>query len=268
MPIKTINDIPLYYEQHGAGQDLILIGGLTSDHQVWKSSVRLLSAHFRVLIFDNRGAGQSGAPDYPYTIEMMAKDTVDLMDSLNIKQAHMVGHSMGGAIAQQIALSRPEKINKLALVCTRAKISAIGTMLFSMREQLQSMGMDDAFLANYVMPFLFSETFLQNKMNVTGFAHWTSKNPHPQTAIGYKNQLHASRSRDFTEELAKITLPSLVIAGTEDILVPLSYAKTFSDSLPNSQFVAISGCAHMPHVEKSREFLDILIPFLSEDVQI
>ncbi len=259
---QTINNITLYYEQHGNGPDLILIGGLTSDHQVWKSTVRLLSPHFRILIFDNRGAGQSGCPDFPYTIEMMAKDTLDLMDALGIQRAHIVGHSMGGAIAQQLALTSPERINKMVLVCTRAKISTIGNMLFLMREKLQALGMQDDFLAKYGMPFLFSETFLQNKINVKGFTHWSAQNPFPQTAIGYKHQLHASGSRDFTDQLHFITTPTLVISGTEDILVPISYAQQFANNIKNSSFISIPDCAHMPHVEKPKEFFECVMTFL------
>ncbi|OGT44856.1 MAG: hypothetical protein A3E82_06240 [Gammaproteobacteria bacterium RIFCSPHIGHO2_12_FULL_38_11] len=265
MPIKTINNIPIYYEQHGQGDDLVLIGGMTSDHQVWKSALRLLTPHFRVLIFDNRGAGQSGSPDYPYTMEMMATDTLQLMDALAIKRAHIIGHSMGGAIAQQIALTEPEKINKLILVCTRAKISTIGSMIFSMREKLQATGMKDDVLAEYVMPFLFSETFLQNKINVKGFAHWTIQNPFPQTAMGYRNQLNATKTRDFTDQLYKINIPTLVISGEEDIISPARYGKKIAKLLGNGKFISIPDCAHMPHVEKSKAFFEIVMDFLCRD---
>src|SRR3989338_4873439 len=166
MPIKTINNITIYYEQHGEGHDLILIGGLTSDHQVWKSTLRLFSKHFRVLIFDNRGAGQSTTPDFPYTMEMMAQDTLQLMDALHISRAHILGHSMGGGIAQQIALMAPEKINKLIIACSRAKPNALANMVFFMREKLQNMGMGNEELAEYVMPFLFGDDFLNNDLLV------------------------------------------------------------------------------------------------------
>lgn len=262
MPIQTINNIPIYYEQHGHGENLILIGGMTSDHQVWKSAVRLLSSHFRVLIFDNRGAGQSGSPDYPYTIEMMAKDVIELMHFLHISRAHIVGHSMGGAIAQYIALAHPEKINKLILASTRAKISVIGDLVFSMREKLQARGISDDMLAEYIMPFLFSEMFLKNKMNIKGFAQWTAQNPFPQTAAGFRNQFHATKTRDFTDQLHKIIAPTLVIVGMHDILVPVEYAKHFSEQLKNSTFVALKECAHMPHVEQPNIFFEHVITFL------
>ncbi len=262
MPIQIVNSIKIYYEQHGAGPDLVLIGGLTSDHQVWKSTLRVFSQYFRVLIFDNRGAGQSETPDYPYTMEMMANDTLQLMDSLNISRAHIVGHSMGGGIAQQIALMAPEKINKCVIVCSRAKPTALAGMIFSMREKLQAMGVSSDFLAEYTMPFLFGETFLNNPMLVKGFIQWTLQNPHPQTFIGYKHQLHALRVHDISKQLSQILVPMLVIAGEEDILVRSKQAEIMSKSFKNGSFVMIPDCAHMPHVEQTKEFTEVVLGFL------
>ncbi|OGT41191.1 MAG: hypothetical protein A3F13_08125 [Gammaproteobacteria bacterium RIFCSPHIGHO2_12_FULL_40_19] len=263
MPQLTLNNnISLYYEQHGSGEDLVLIGGLTSDHQVWKSTLRLFSKHFRVLIFDNRGAGQSSTPDFPYTMEMMAQDTLQLMEALHIPRAHILGHSMGGGIAQQMALMAPEKIDKLIIACSRAKPNALANMVFSMREKLQAGGMANDGLAEYVMPFLFGDEFLNNPLLVKGFIQWTLRNPFPQSAIGYKHQLYASSTRDFSAQLHQIALPTLVIAGEEDILMKPKQGMELSKSLKNSTFVTMLNCAHMPHVEKSKEFAEIVLEFL------
>jgi pimeloyl-ACP methyl ester carboxylesterase len=264
MPITTINNISIYYEQHGEGSDdLILIGGLSSDHQVWKSTLRHFSKQFRILIFDNRGAGRSSTPDYPYTTDMMANDVLQLMDLLEIKRAHVLGHSMGGCIAQQIALLAPERINKMIVACSRAKPNVLANMALTMREKLQAAGMPIEILAEYVMPLLFSETFLQNSCQVKGFIQWTMQNPHPQSALGFSHQLHAVKTHDVSNRLAEIHAPTLVIAGDEDILMPKASAKVFAENIKNSEFVVIPDCAHMPHVEKSREFAEHVMRFLS-----
>ncbi|MCX7125814.1 MAG: alpha/beta hydrolase [Gammaproteobacteria bacterium] len=263
MPILTINNIPIYYEQHGTdGDDLILIGGLTSDHQVWKSTLRYFSAHFRVLIFDNRGAGQSGTPDFPYTTELMATDALQLMDALKISRAHIIGHSMGGCIAQQMALIAPDKINKMIIMCSRAKPSAFGAMVLLMRKKLQSLGITDDVLAEYMMPFLFSEAFLKNTLHLKGFIQWTMRNPHPQTAAGFSNQLQAVLNHNVFEKLNMIEAETLVIAGDEDLLMPVRDAKIIAESLKNCHFISIPHCAHMPHVEKSKEFVDAVLGFI------
>lgn len=262
MPIQKINDIDIYYEQHGQGPDLVLIGGLTSDHQVWRSALRVLSEHFRVLIFDNRGAGRSGSPNYPYSIEMMAHDTLSLMTALSIEKAHVVGHSMGGGIAMQMALSAPERVEKLVIVCAKAKISAISSMVFSMREKLQDRGISSDILAEYVMPFLFAESFLRNTININGFSLWTQRNPFPQTPEGYKNQLAAAKSRDVTDELHVITAPALVIAGAEDMIATAKETHLLAASIKNCDYIAIDDCGHMPHVEKPQEFSALVLAFL------
>jgi pimeloyl-ACP methyl ester carboxylesterase len=262
MPMLTINNISLYYEQYGSGDDLVLIGGLTADHQVWKATVRVLSKYFRVTIFDNRGAGQSSAPNFPYTTEMMAQDTVALMDALQISRAHILGHSMGGRIAQQIAILYPDRINALLIACSHAKPSNLANMIFSMREKLQRLGMTEVLLAEYVMPFLFAEEFLSHAAQVHGFIQWTVRNAFAQTAVGYTQQFAAVKTHDVMNQLQHIQARTLLIAGEEDILSPATSLALLSKSLKNSTFVAMPHCAHMPHVEKPAEFSEIVLRFL------
>ncbi len=263
MPIAKINNIHIYYEQHGSGDDLILIGGLSADHQVWKSSLRLLSKHFRVLIFDSRGAGQSDAPDMPYSIELMASDTIQLMQHLRIQKAHIVGHSMGGCIAQQIAISHPTFLNKLVLVGSRAKRSELASLLLNMKLKLQKENISDELLAEYVMPFLFSESFLKNKLHVKGFIQWTLQNKHPQSLLGYEKQLHAVKDFNSSQQLSKIRAETLIIIGDADILVPEKAAQEMVNLMPNATLNIISDCAHMPHVEQAKIFAQSVLAFLT-----
>jgi len=262
MPTLTANNIDIYYKQEGEGPDVVLIGGLSADHNVWKSSLRLFKNHFRVTTFDSRGAGQTTTSEGPYTSTLMAQDTLALMEKLNIPKAHIVGHSMGGCIAQQIAIHHPEKCDKLVLTCSREKPNALANMVLSMKEKLETAGVDKQLLAEYVMPFLFSESFLQNETQIKGFVQWTLQNPYPQTALGYANQLAAVRTHDVSQEISKIRAKTLVIAGEEDCLMPAKNAKEVAAQIPNAQFVCMPGCAHMPHVEKSREFAELVLDFL------
>lgn len=252
----------MYYEQQGQGPDLVLIGGLTSDHQVWKSALRSLTPHFRVLIFDNRGAGQSSAPDQPYSIDMMADDTLALMDAMGISKAHILGHSMGGAIAMQMAIAQPDRVEKLIVACSRTKISAISSLFFSMREKLYEQGVSSELIAEYAMPFLFSEGFLKNQLNVGGFSQWMARNPYPQSLVGFKHQLHASRTKDFSGLLEKIVAPTLIIAGTEDIIATMEQTQLLASTIKNSEFLSIPHCAHMPHVEYPKVFAEAVLKFL------
>src|SRR5689334_6948062 len=122
MPTVQVNDIQMYYELRGEGQSLVLILGMTLDVSEIEPNLRWLAERYRVLAFDNRGAGRTDKPDIPYTIEMMANDTIGLMDAVGIERAHVLGISMGGRIALQTALAHPERVEKLALVSTSARV--------------------------------------------------------------------------------------------------------------------------------------------------
>src|SRR4030042_3292285 len=118
MPKAKVKDINLYYEVHGSGYPLILIRGLASNADHWYFQVPAFSPYYSVVVFDNRGIARSDIPDLPFTISTMADDTVGLMDSLGIPRAHILGISMGGMIAQKIALKYPQRVNGIILACT------------------------------------------------------------------------------------------------------------------------------------------------------
>ena len=116
MPKIKVNDINIYHEIHGDGFPFLLIRGLSSDVYRWPSSfVKEISHKFKVILFDNRGAGRTDKPDIEYSIKMMADDTVGLMKAMNIEKANILGYSMGGSIAQEVVLNYPERVNKLLL---------------------------------------------------------------------------------------------------------------------------------------------------------
>jgi pimeloyl-ACP methyl ester carboxylesterase len=118
MPIANIGDIQIYYEEHGQGQPLIMILGLGQDVATWDFQIAELPKHVRLIVFDNRDSGQSSRCSVNYTTETMAQDMLGLMDHLEIKAAHVLGTSMGGMIAQHVALRAPERLNSLILVGT------------------------------------------------------------------------------------------------------------------------------------------------------
>src|SRR5579871_570460 len=118
MPTISVNDIDMYYEVHGEGEPLVLIAGTNSDHTLYRGITPQLAAKYQVIVFDNRGVGQTSKPDIPYSIEMMADDTAGLLDALGITGAHMLGTSMGGRIAVALALRHPRHVKSLILVST------------------------------------------------------------------------------------------------------------------------------------------------------
>jgi 3-oxoadipate enol-lactonase len=122
MPTVLVNGIHLYYEVHGQGEPLVIIGGLSIDISEYPLMIKDLASDFQVIAFDNRGAGRTDKPDSPYSIEMMADDTEGLLTSLGISQAHVLGFSMGGRIAIDFTLKHPEQVKSLILVSTGARV--------------------------------------------------------------------------------------------------------------------------------------------------
>ena len=127
MPYVPTRDIITYYEEAGRGEPLVLIRGLGSDLQAWALQVPALAKHFRVITYDNRGAGRTNAPDKPYSIDGMADDLAALLDELNIAKASVLGYSMGGMVAQEFALKYPNKLDKLILLGTSARLDGYST---------------------------------------------------------------------------------------------------------------------------------------------
>ncbi len=118
MPTVRANGIMIYYEMHGAGEPLLLIGGLGADITLLRLLIASLSPRHQVIAFDNRGAGRSDKPDLPYTIAMLASDTADLLEALGVRGADVAGISMGGKIALELALSYPHLVGRLVLIST------------------------------------------------------------------------------------------------------------------------------------------------------
>ena len=127
MPSIQRGDVTTYYEESGQGEPLVLICGLSADLQYWRFQVPALSKHYRVICFDNRGAGRSSAPDHAHSLPELVDDVVALLEHLEIDSAHVLGHSMGGQIAQLLAVSHPKRVKRLVLVGSYRGAGRAGT---------------------------------------------------------------------------------------------------------------------------------------------
>jgi pimeloyl-ACP methyl ester carboxylesterase len=126
MPKVQANGIEIFYVENGTGEPLLLIAGFACDHTNWSEMIPLLASRYRVIVFDNRGVGQSSAPDTPYSIRQMAEDAAGLLDAVGLRSVHVAGHSMGGQIAQELALAHPERVKTLMLLSSCARIDERG----------------------------------------------------------------------------------------------------------------------------------------------
>jgi 3-oxoadipate enol-lactonase len=212
VPTARANGIDLYYERAGHGPAVVLIGGLGTDSTFLRSIAKGLAQYVDVVSFDNRGAGRSDKPDAPYSIELMASDTVELMAAIGIERAHLIGISMGASIALAVALDQPDRVASLILVSASAK---------------KSMDMPIS------KPFLLIRLLGRILPIVEG--------KYPQPDYAFQRQLVASRSYDCSARLGEIAAPTLIMHGRKDRTVPLALAEELSAGIPQSRITRFSG---------------------------
>ena len=262
MPTLPANEINIYYEQSGHGPDLVLVSGLSVDHTMW--NVNQFSDRFRVLVFDNRGVGQTDTPEGPYNMSMFVGDTIALCNALGIKKAHFVGHSMGGHIAQYLAAHYPDRINKLVLACSEQIFSTISYFATKIQIELRKYHIPRKILIENYLPVLFSSTFLEDKNRIEAYIHDSLNKLNPQSDKGFIAQVEALRTHDTKDLLSKIHCPTLVIGCENDLLTPLENSKLLAKHIANATLEVIRDCGHAPFIEKPEEFYKIIRDFLIE----
>jgi 3-oxoadipate enol-lactonase len=254
------NDVSLYYELMGAGPPLVLIAGFTCDTLLWSSLLPELTQHFQVVVFDNRGVGQSDSPDTSYSIETMAQDAIALIDQLGLQKTHVLGHSMGGCIAQTMAVRYPTRINKLALCNSLIRLNPVSVLAQQFFLYLQEKEIPPEKLLEGIYPWLFSADFLRDTKKVNELIASSLLNPHPQGIIGFRRQLEALIAFDSSSWFHHIALPTLVINGEEDILCPRDSIR-LAEGISGAQFVNFSKIGHLPLIENPSLFLKVIVDF-------
>ncbi len=253
----------MYYEIHGDGFPLLLVNGLGSDHGEWLCQLPAFAARFRVVLFDNRGAGDSEVPPGPYSTAGMADDASALLAAVGIGRAHVLGVSLGGMIAQELALRHPGRVERLVLACTspggtaavRPSDEALGAFIRSPEGNPE----DEL---RRIIPFLYTERFArEHPEEIAAFA--ARRLLHPTRADGHASQLAAAIGHAAADRLAEVRARTLVIAGTEDRLVPPVNSQRIADRIPGAKLVLLPGAPHRLFAENAeafnREVLDFLL---------
>ena len=261
MPTIDVNGQTLYYEVHGEGEPLLCVMGLSADTVAWALQVPAFSAGHRMVIFDNRDVGQSSLADAPYEIADMAKDTLALADALELDSFHLLGLSMGGAIAQEVALTAPERLRTLTLAVTFARVGEWGVRQARLwLKRMEHMTREDR--VDELMLLTMSEEFFENEDAVSWLRGRILENPHPQSAEAFGRQLTASRNHDATDRLGSIDIPTHVIGAEHDMLVPVWRSKTLAELIPNAKLTIIPGAPHGANLERRDEFNETVLGFI------
>ncbi len=259
-----INDINMYYELHGRRdkKSLILIAGFSCDHTFWASILPDLCKKYEVLIFDNRGIGQTDSPDHPYSIEMMADDAMALSHQLGLKNPTIVGQSMGSAIAQEIGKRYKTKIDKIVLINTFDHLTKAPEMAFELTGELMRLNISMNYRVQSIVPWVFSSEFLSQPNQLANLIKITEDNPYPQSFVGYTNQLSALKSFDSRTWLDEIKVPALIIASEEDIIAPLAGSKAVQKGIGNNTQVVMIPGGHASPIEQPARVVDAMMNFI------
>lgn len=264
MPKVKVDEVDLYYEIHGDGFPLVMIQGLSENVYWWDQPViDGLSKHLKTVIFDNRGVGRSDALEVDLTIESMATDALGLMDALNINQAHILGHSMGGMIAQEIALKFPERVKKLILCSTscggsKAEMSSIDTQKILTKLSFKG---HTRKLVEEAMPHIFTKKFMDEN------PEFMEKKIDdiliiPTGPTTFKAQMGSWMRYTSCRKLKNLNIPTLIMHGKQDILVPPGNAELLAEKILTAETIFFGSNAHLIHTEEPDKFNAELLKFL------
>ncbi len=261
MPKQRVGDIEIYYEVHGDGpQTLVLIHGATLHSGVFCEQTPEFARHFRTLMFDNRGAGRTDKPEEPYTMRQLAADTAGLMNVLQIRRAAVMGVSMGGMIAQELAINYPERLSCLILACTHfggkgamqpapemQAAMAAGSAATSEQRQLQ-------------LKAAFSDETLGRRPEVVEKVNQI-RAIHPMPPFALKRRMQALAGHDTAERLASLAIPTMVLTGREDNLVARGNAQMIAERIPNAELKELPG-GHIFFLEHPELSNPLVIDFI------
>ena len=259
--LKT-GDIELYYECHGSGPPLMLIAGIASDSQSWMPVVPELARHFTLVLPDNRGAGRTGPDTAPLTIPAIARDCAALMTHLGHERMHVLGHSMGGAIAQTLVLEHPERVDHLVLAATGAKLSMRNRILFNDLSALRQGGVDPLLWYKILFQWLFRPAFFADERAVNGAAEQALAYAYAQSGDNFARQLAAAQKVDHREQLGQIAAPTLVMAAEDDLLFSPAAVRALSQAIAGARFALVKNAAHSLHWDNPHGFCAVVREFL------
>ena len=268
MPRARVNDIDLYYQVHGQGHPLLLIQGFGGGHEGWFFQTRAFKKHYQVIVFDNRGIGRTDRSPAPYTIKTMADDAIGLLNHLGIDSAHVLGMSLGGMVAQEVAISYPERVRKLVLVCTSPgegeitdidpeMLKAIGIKEGSSQPDLRSVDFHKTVSA--IVSLAFNKRLY--RMVLVPLSKYHLKRVGVQ---GHLEQMEAVVGHSTLDRLHLIEAPTLVITGTEDRIMPPRSSEEIASRIPNARLVKVEGGSHAFFMEMRGRFNREILDFLRE----
>jgi aminoacrylate hydrolase len=262
MPKADLGDLEIYYEVHGDGPPVLLVPGLGGVGAYWLPNIPAFAAKHRVIIHDHRGTGQSSRSKIEYSVDQMTDDLVRLMDHLKIDRAHLVGHSTGGAIAQTLAVTRPERLASLVIYASWTKADPFFKRSFEARRTLLTTAGDAAYVRSTPV-FLYPAWWInanaalleeREKVAIPGF---------PGAEI-VASRIDAIVAFDRTADLPRIKAPTLVICARDDFITPAYFSEELARRIPSAELQLLDRGGHCASETVSEAFNAAVLGFLQQ----
>ncbi|MBB6670690.1 alpha/beta fold hydrolase [Cohnella nanjingensis] len=262
MPFARTNGIRLHYTEKGEGEPLVLLMGLGADGSAWEENARAYEPHFRCIRIDNRGTGESDKPEGPYTTKMMAADALGLLDALGIRRAHFSGISMGGAIAQEVALAAPERMLSLTLNCSWASCDVYTRAIFeTLAAGYAALAADE--FQKLLQLIIYTPAYHEHHDDLLEAARrQASSSASPMPAHAFRAQCDACVSHRTQGRLGAIGVPTLITAGDRDIFTPLALSQAIAEEIGHAELAVFEGSGHTHHWDRLDDFNNRTLAFL------
>jgi pimeloyl-ACP methyl ester carboxylesterase len=258
MTQQKIGDVSFHYEIVGNGPKLVMIGGLNCHIDFWDLIKQDLCQDFRLLMFDNHGIGKSRAPDNSYTIEDMADETLELMKLLGFSHAHILGSSLGSAVALSMARKYESMLGKIVLCNTfielRPKTRALIHAIMKLTQKIPF-----ELLMEISVPWLFADRTIVEQQLIQSYRSAQTKHPLSPGVLHQTEALLKFSCRDWYEQ---VRCETMIIHGEEDLFCPIGDALAMAEGMPNAAFEPFTNAAHMTHLEAPEHFVRLLKGFL------
>ena len=262
MPRFQTRDVSLYYQTQGTGEALMLIAGLASDSRSWLPVIPELARHHRLVLPDNRGVGRTSPPDAPIDIGTIAEDCIALIEHLALGPVHLLGHSMGGLVALEMAARHPQQVGSLILAGTAASICPRNRALFRDWAESRRAGLSLMAWFRGLFYWLFSPRLFDDPAALRAALQAALDDPYPQSPDAFARQVEAMAAYDGNEATLHIGARTLVIAASDDILFPPTGCAELAGVIREAELVRLDGAAHAMHWEQPGAFCRRVIDFL------
>lgn len=263
MPFISLNDHDFYYEEEGdAGDPLVFLSGLGGDHRAFSLARRYFRRNYRTLAFDSRDAGRSGRADSFYTTADMADDVAAWLEAIDATPAHVVGQSLGGLVAQELAIRHPGIVKSLTLASTHAGSNPWRKAVIDSWTRLRGL-VDAGGFARATLPWLVAPSFYRHEEQIEGLVRFAESNSWPQDPEAFARQARAAGTHDAHDRVGDIRASCLVLVGEFDLVNPPRVAEELAKAIPSARLQVLPGVGHMPHIENRVDFRNALEQFLS-----